>query len=226
MIELPFVFMAGLMGSAHCIGMCGGFVVSIGATSRSLRENLVKQTLYSGGRAFTYSVLGALAGFGGLRLMNVNAYVPAALAILAGLFLVYQGLVTTQWIRRPTVASKPPCVTGSIFGAMMRGSSKVHSFLAGVMTGFLPCGLLYGMLAGAASTSNPLHGALLMAVFAGGTVPVMILTGCSGGFLSVAARRHLFNVAGWCVIVTGLITLTRGAWVLAYPGETTCPFCP
>ena len=212
MIELPFVFLAGLLGSAHCVGMCGGFALSIGASTESLSENVFRQSLYTAGRVFTYSTLGAAAGFGGLRLMQLNTHLPAWLAIVAGLFLIFQGLVTTGLLPKRNVLSKPPCLAASFFGTLLQGGNRMRSFLAGLVTGFLPCGLLYGMLAGAASTSNLSAGAVMMAAFGFGTMPVMVLTGCSGSLVSLVARRRLFYVAGWCVIITGAITLSRGGY--------------
>ena len=98
-------------------------------------------------------------------------------------------------------------------------------FLAGLATGFLPCGLLYGMLANAASTSDLLTGGLTMAVFGLGTAPVMVLTGFGGSLLGVAQRRRLFQAAGWCVVITGAITLVRGIYGLQ-PGQIPgCPLC-
>ena len=66
MIELPLVFLGGLLGSAHCVGMCGGFAVSIGIGSRGLASNLRRQLVYTAGRIFTYSFFGIVAGYAGL----------------------------------------------------------------------------------------------------------------------------------------------------------------
>ena len=87
MIGLPLVFLGGLLGSAHCVGMCGGFALLIGSGARSARANLARQIVYSLGRIFTYSACGAAVGYAGLRLSDdlpsvVNA--QALLAIVAG----------------------------------------------------------------------------------------------------------------------------------------------
>jgi sulfite exporter TauE/SafE len=228
MIELPFIFVAGLLGSAHCVGMCGGFALTIGSVAPALGENLLRQLIYSSGRVFTYSWLGICAAYGGMRLTQVSGSLPGVLAIVAGVFLIYQGLVVTGVIRRAAVTGKPPCLAGSLFGAWMRGSRRTQVFLAGLATGFLPCGLLYGMLANAASTSNLLSGGVTMAVFGLGTLPVMVLTGFGGSLLGVAQRRRLFYAAGWCVVITGVITLVRGIYGLqsGLSGHTPdCPLC-
>ena len=225
MIALPFIFLAGLLGSSHCVGMCGGFALTIGSFAPALRENLLRQTIYSSGRVFTYTWLGVCAAYGGMRLTQISGALPGVLAMLAGVFLIYQGLAATGVIRRAAVAGQPPCLAGSLFGPLMRGSRRTQVFLAGLATGFLPCGLLYGMLANAASTSDLLTGGLTMAVFGLGTAPVMVLTGFGGSLLGAAQRRRLFQAAGWCVVITGAITLVRGIYGLQ-PGRIPgCPLC-
>ena len=62
---LVLVFMGGLLGSAHCVGMCGGFVVGIGLGSKSWGGNLARQLVYSLGRVCTYILIGAMSGFAG-----------------------------------------------------------------------------------------------------------------------------------------------------------------
>ena len=58
MIELPLVLMSGLLGSAHCLGMCGGFALAIGGGATNVRSNLARQLVYTAGRVFTYMVFG------------------------------------------------------------------------------------------------------------------------------------------------------------------------
>ena len=89
MIEWPLLIMAGMLGSSHCVGMCGGFALTLGGSARSPWNNLGRQAAYTAGRLFTYSTLGALAGFVGWRLTKLvpsGVHVAAVLAIVAGLF--------------------------------------------------------------------------------------------------------------------------------------------
>ena len=91
MIELPLAFLGGLLGSSHCIGMCGSFAVSIGVGSERLRSNLKRQLIYSAGRIFTYSFLGAAAAFIGLQLTGRLSHLvrmQAVLSVVAGIALV------------------------------------------------------------------------------------------------------------------------------------------
>ncbi|MCA9201414.1 MAG: sulfite exporter TauE/SafE family protein [Pirellulaceae bacterium] len=231
MIEFPLILLAGLLGSSHCLGMCGGFALAIGSTSRSWTANLNRQLFYTAGRLFTYGTLGATAGFCGwrvARLVPTFINLPALLAILAGAFLVYQGLQSIGWLGKKKVTSNGPCLAGSIFATFLNAPGGGNAFLAGMFTGLLPCGLLYGMLALAASTRSIALGLALMVVFGVGTAPVMILTGCGGSLLSWTGRRRLFQIAAWCVLITGLLSIARGLGYVSMPGVVEgggCPMC-
>ena len=233
MIELPLVFLSGLLGSSHCIGMCGGFALSIGIGARTWQQNLARQGLYTAGRIFTYSFAGALAAFAGVRMTRQFASVggidfQSILSILAGLLLVFQGasVLGFRWPWRP-LKSSGGCAAGKIFRTFLTSPGWSSAFLAGVLTGFLPCVLVYANLALAASSGTVAQGALLMAVFGAGTGPLMMLTGCGGSLLSHSARQSAFRLAAACVIITGGLSISRG---MAYYGHTpgttqTCPAC-
>ncbi len=249
MIELPLVFIGGLLGSAHCVGMCGGFAVLVGTPAARLPSNLARQVVYSCGRIFTYSVFGAAVGYGGLRLaenlggvMNVQAVV----AILAGVLLVVQGLIAAgvfrwlsrRWhvwrgsVRNPLAVpgAGVGCLMGGMLGSFLRDRRLRNVFLAGVFTGFLPCGLVYAYVALAAATSNLFGGMATMAAFGIGTVPLMVLAGSGSSLLSLAGRQRLLRMAAWCVVLTGGLSIVRGAgfWDPSHSethSAAACPFC-
>ena len=114
MIELPLLLMAGLLGSSHCLGMCGPFALILGSGPKNLRSNFARQGLYTLGRVFTYAFLGAAAGFGGWRLAGAipAVNIPATLAIAAGVLLVYQGLAAAGVIRKRGVGDATGCLRG------------------------------------------------------------------------------------------------------------------
>jgi uncharacterized protein len=250
MIELPLIFLGGLLGSAHCVGMCGGFALLIGAPARRWTANLTRQFVYSCGRIFTYGAMGAAVGYGGLRLADglgglVN--VQAVVAIVAGALLVAQGLVSAGVVGHATRAfrlafaaapvgadasrqSGPAigCLMGSMVGTFLRDRRLRHVFLAGVLTGLLPCGLVYAYVALAASTKDLFGGMATMAAFGLGTVPLMILTGSGSTLLSLSGRRRLLYLAAWCVVFTGMLSMARGVSYLAPrsgQASASCPLC-
>ncbi len=236
MIELPFVFVSGLLGSAHCLGMCGPFAVAIGARAATWKANLARQAVYTLGRVFTYSFLGACAGFGGASVAGNSptwVQIPAILAIAAGMFLIYQGLATAGAIRpwswhwqRGKPQPTQPCLAASFFSTFLHAPTARGVFLAGLLTGFLPCGLVYAFLTLAASTSSLPIGALTMAVFGLGTAPIMMLAGWGGNLLGMNSRRRWLQIAAWCVVIAGLISIGRGLGYVSFGQEPAgCPFC-
>jgi uncharacterized protein len=231
MTELAMIFFGGVLGSSHCVGMCGGFALSIGAGTTSLRANVRRQLIYSLGRIFTYSAAGAAAGYGGMRLAHALpslVHAQAVLAIAAGVALVVQGAKSAGWLRlgRPR-STHGPCFSQTFFASFLKGPGLGNVFLAGVFTGFLPCGLVYAFLALATSTSDIWQGLVRMMLFGSGTVPLMVLTGCGGSLLGLTARRKALRVAALCVVATGAISILRGCGFLDWPGVDVigCPMC-
>ncbi|MDZ4780346.1 MAG: sulfite exporter TauE/SafE family protein [Planctomycetia bacterium] len=232
MIEWPLILLGGLLGSAHCIGMCGGFAMAIGAGANSWSQNLGRQLIYSLGRVTTYAAGGAIAGFGGMRLARawegwIN--VPAVLALVAGVLLITQGVLATGlWRPSNRHFQHLACLSGSMFRSFLSAPGWSGIFVAGLFTGFLPCGLVYAYIALATSAGDFLKGAAVMACFGLGTWPMMILTGAGASLVSVQTRRKLMFVAAWCVVATGAITIARGYGYLELPSRPaaqTCPFC-
>lgn len=228
------VFLGGMLGSSHCVGMCGGFAAIIGLNTGTLSGNLRAQLVYSAGRLMSYGTLGAIAGFAGKRLVAAvpgMANVPAILCLLAGLFLLREGLFATGlWPRRVTGISTGGCLFGSLFSTILRTPGMRNTFVAGIVTGLLPCGLVYAFASLAASSSDLLQGMGTMLAFGSGTVPIMVATGCGSSLLTWSARQRLWKAAAWSVVLTGLLTVGRGAVFLqaslqAKPAATACPFC-
>lgn len=235
MIELPLVFLGGLLGASHCVGMCGGFAVMIGVAHSDWRRNLRAQLAYSAGRIVTYCVLGAAAGQIGMRLERfaggwVN--IPAALCILAGLFLIVEGLAAAgfdlrKW-RRSVGGQAPHCTMIPLMASVLKIPGARNAFAAGLLTSLIPCGLVYAFLSLAATSGNFAAGMLVMGVFGLGTVPLMLTTGATASMLTLVQRRRMMYVAAWCVVLTGFITVARGAGVLDLGTGSErmhCPFC-
>ena len=235
MIELPLVFLGGLLGSAHCVGMCGGFAVSIGLGSRRFAANLWRQLTYTAGRIFTYSFFGVVAGYGGFWLAGraslwINA--QAVLSLVAGVLLAAQGALALGVIPRrfwpKSSSGGAACLAGTFVGPFLISPRLTNVLLAGVLTGFLPCGLVYGYLALASSSANVRDGLLTMCIFGAGTGPLMILAGTGASLLSHGTRRSLLRISAVCVVLTGLVSIVRGALFIELtpaPQVVRCLFC-
>jgi sulfite exporter TauE/SafE len=235
MIELPLVFLGGLLGSAHCVGMCGGFAIGIGIGSRGVGSNLRRQLAYTAGRIFTYSVFGIAAGYAGYWIAGrarlwIN--VQAVLSVTAGVVLVAHGLLALGVLPRrywPKIAGGGSvCLAGTFVGPFLASARLSHVLVAGVLTGFLPCGLVYGYLGLASSSASIWQGLLTMSLFGAGTGPLMIAAGAGGSLLSLATRQNLLRISAICVALTGMISIARGLhFVQLAPGAAIarCIFC-
>jgi sulfite exporter TauE/SafE len=229
MIELPLILVAGVLGSTHCIGMCGPFALAIGSTASDWKQNVVRQIVYGCGRIFTYSFLGACAGFGGMALTDQFSgwtSLPALLSISAGVFLLYQGLLAAGVLPPRTVKSAGSCLSASFFAAFIKDSRRRYVFLAGLFTGLLPCGLVYAFLALAVSSGSMISGLLTMMVFGLGTMPVMVATGCGSLFLNWRSLAQLMRIGAWAVVLAGCICVARGIGFLPLMAQQPgCPLC-
>ena len=221
MLEWPFLFLAGVLGSAHCVGMCGGFAVTVGAGAPTFGSLLNRQLVYTSGRIFTYAFLGAVGGFAGQSLAQYNgAFITSqrVFSILAGLIMVFVGLSSIGWIpRRRKGLGVVARIWSTLFSQFLNAKGRWGRFLAGVANGFLPCGLVYTFLALAVASGQMVNGMLLMAAFGAGTAPAMILIGCGSSSLSRATRARVLTLAAVAMIAMGGMSIYR-----AIPHEKSC----
>jgi len=209
----------GLFSALHCIGMCGGIV---GALTFSLPDGVRRQprrllafTLaYNAGRIVSYALAGALFGwFGALVFAAANAG-PAAwlLRLAAAVITVAVGLYIAGWLPHFARVERLGEPLWRALEPLGRRLLPVHTLgraaLYGAVWGWLPCGLVYAMLIAAPAQSSMLGGALHMALFGLGTLPVMLGTGMLAGRLrGWTGNSALRQLAGLGVVGLGLFTL-------------------
>ena len=239
------IFFAGLAGSFHCIGMCGGFACAIGVDPRGRSATLRRHLIYNIGRVTTYCFLGAVVGHFGMLLVGhggentPTGLAQRGLAIISGLLMVFIGLQFLGLLR--TRGRLSPGHGGEFLVQALRDLLKISSASAplafGVLNGFLPCPLVYAFAAQAAASGGPLPGTLTMAAFGLGTFPAMLLMGGVGSWLwpnlrrsgghtiqmvggnTIAPRsdwrRQGVRIAGGFIVLLGIITFARGLLPLA-----------
>src|SRR5258708_1053320 len=139
--------------------------------------------------------------------------------------MLFQGLKSAGVLGRfLTFKHRGACLTPGLFAGVLSARTELHVFLAGILNGLLPCGLVYAYLALATSTGSMLMGMLQMTTFGLGTLPIMVLTGCGASLFSLAGRRRLLRTAAWCVVLTGALSIARGYEFLVSP-TGGCPAC-
>jgi sulfite exporter TauE/SafE len=231
MTEFLLIFVAGILGSSHCIGMCGPLAIALGIPSPNLVHNFQRQLLFSIGRLNTYGFIGALSAFAGVWLESwlwFGVSLQGLVAVVGGALLVILGLTSVGVVPRLNMSRFGPrsCAAAGWLKTLLRDPSPLSAFLAGVFTGFIPCGLVYGFLAVATASGNVIRGWLIMTAFGLGTMPTLVLTGCGATMLSVQSRARVLKIAAWCVVATGVISIARGAGNLAANSGAQVPPCP
>lgn len=217
-LDLSVVFLIGLLGSAHCVGMCGGFVALLGHTGAPGRVRH-RQAAYFAGKTTAYAVLGALAGIAGGAAGIALSGFQGVLSVALGIVLVLVGLGLCGVLRRLPgaghVSSRVAARLGPTVRHLVQRDRPGALFGLGALNGLLPCGLVYGMLAKAATTGSAAGGALTLAVFGLGTVPALALVGTVGAFVPPARRLWLQRAGGVLVVALGILTIARTAAALA-----------
>lgn len=202
--------MLGVVGSLHCVGMCGPIALALPVHNMSRPMRIAGILVYNLGRAGTYSILGAVSGlagsalnwFGGQQALSVTA----GLIILAALMLTMLGKKLSLPPMLNRFYSKLRTILGKLFGL----KSVKGLFLIGLLNGMLPCGLVYAALAGAAATGSVLVGALFMFIFGLGTIPAMFSISFAGAHLSDAFRSKLRRAVPVFVGAMAVLLILRG----------------
>lgn len=209
-------FLIGLLGGTHCVGMCGGLVAALtvnlpGAASRVWPIHLA----YNLGRITSYSLFGAVLGAIGATGFLLNRVLPVQMVfyVLANVLLVLLGLYLVG-ITRPLA---PIERLGSHLWARVRpfgarfvpARSPIAAFPLGLVWGFVPCGLVYSILATALVSGSAARGGLLMLAFGLGTLPNLMLAGL------FAVRIRSWLQRAWIRALAGLTVLGFGVFGLA-----------
>ncbi|MGD2056456.1 MAG: sulfite exporter TauE/SafE family protein [Gammaproteobacteria bacterium] len=225
-LTLPAAFLVGLLGGVHCVGMCSGIVGALtGGLSVQLRQSrgrlLSALLAYNGGRIISYSLAGLLLGFLGQQIgaLGVLAEYPVG-RILAGIFMVLFGLYLAGWGRVLQVLERLGARLWRHIEPLGRRFIPVRSsgqaFLLGMVWGWLPCGMVYAVLAMALASSSVFYGGLIMLCFGLGTLPLMIAMGFTFNSLArLLQGRIIRSLAGATVMLFGLYTIISAPSMLA-----------
>lgn len=218
-LTLTAAFMIGLLGSTHCIGMCGGIVgaLTMGLpkpTRQSALKLLPYLLTYNSGRLLSYALAGLIVGLLSSTLSNVFQIGGFPIGgIVGGLFMIALGIYIGGWLQTMAWLEK---IGGKFwqkvepFGRrFMPVKSPVQALGLGFFWGWLPCGLVYSTLAWAATSGNAFDSAMLMLAFGAGTLPVLLLM---GGFVEKLQR---FTQHRWTRYIAGVLLIAFGALILS-----------
>ena len=206
-MEWWIAFIFGLGGSFHCLGMCGPITLALPTSGGGRTQFVVGRLLYNGGRVFTYALLGAL--FGLLGELARLAGLQQILSIVAGATILLGAalpLSLTGKVSLGPIVARLKAALSRLF----RTRTRPTLFLIGLLNGLLPCGFVYFGLAGAAATGDIGQGALYMAAFGAGTIPLMLLTALSGHLIGKQPRQFMRRLLPLGAVLLGGLLVLRG----------------
>lgn len=201
----------GIVGSLHCIGMCGPLAAALpysGTTRWSTTMNMLQ---YHMGRIFTYAMLGGLIGLIGRGVFLAGW--QRGFSIVAGIILLILAISSQRpergIMRIPGLRSLFTVIKDAI-SALLRSTGRSSFVLIGMINGLLPCGLVYLAITGAMATGSIGKSMIYMAMFGLGTVPLMLLTALAGTIVGIQMRRSLQRIVPVFLVLFGMMLIFRG----------------
>ena len=207
-------FIVGLMGAAHCFGMCGGLVGAFASQqqtpprgSSALSAQLSFILSYNLGRIVSYACAGALVGGSAAALgtlFNIDTYL-LVLRLVAGIMMIVTGLYLSQiWLGLVRIESLGTWVWGFLKPLSRRIipiQTKPKAFIAGLIWGWLPCGLVYSTLTWSVAAGSALEGAKIMFAFGLGTLPALISAGIAAKTLATWVQKRAVRLASGLLLM-------------------------
>lgn len=218
--DLVAAFMIGLIGSGHCMGMCGG-VASLLSMGNEQPSKIIP-LFYNLGRIFSYALFGGLIGGAVSTIAEVASlnHSFAWLRLLAALFMVLLACYIGRWWQGLLIVENLGKKLWQYISPMSKKllpiSSPYQAGAFGFLWGWLPCGLVYSTLTWAVVSGSSLNGALIMAAFGLGTLPAMLMVGYGSTYLHKLQQSTVFrNIAAITILGYGLYTAYAAMRLLA-----------
>lgn len=204
----------GLLGSTHCIGMCGGIVGALNsglpAARNAFKDQIAHHLTYNTGRMLSYVLAGVLAGLAGslISKATLGSAVPVG-RLIAGLLMIALGLYLAGWWQALSLTEKAGFHVWRwikpLGGRFLPANTPPRAFGLGIVWGWLPCGLVYSVLALALASASPVTGAITMLGFGIGTLPMLLaMGGIAKQLIDLMRRPVLRQITGLCIVLFGV----------------------
>lgn len=202
-------FGMGLVGSLHCVGMCGPLALALPISDGSPAWKFTGAAVYNLGRIVTYSALGLLFGLIGktIAIAGYQQWLSVSAGLLILLFVLVPGLsakAQSNWLSRFFNAVR------NYLSAFFQRRNLRSLFITGMLNGLLPCGLVYMALAGAIATGDLKESIVFMAFFGAGTLPLMWSVIFFGNFITLKIRQSIRKAYPVILSVTACLLIVRG----------------
>lgn len=206
-----FALMTGIVGSLHCIGMCGPIAIALPLGNKGILSRISGGLAYNIGRILTYGILGALFGLlgQGIEMAGLQQWASILLGIAMILSVIAPALFRGKVKFEQFFFGYAGKMISS-FRKLFTISSIPSLFLIGLLNGLLPCGLVYIAIAGAINTNDVISGIFYMIIFGIGTIPIMLAIPLLGNMVGNTFRKKYSKVLSGFIVILGIIFILRG----------------
>jgi len=198
----------GLLGSMHCVGMCGPLALALPIHNKSTAAKIYSVLVYNIGRALTYCLFGVLFGMIGRGFAVFG--LQQIISVILGSLILISILVPRLYSFEETLFYSQLNKLKQIISNYFTRSGLSSFFIVGLLNGLLPCGLVYMAVAGAIATGNVVNGALFMAAFGLGTIPAMFGLMWFGNLISIKRRTLIRKAFPYMMSLIAIMMILRG----------------
>jgi len=228
-ISYGLIFVIGLLAGFHCIGMCGGLVVAYSAShlkkvkdspERGEKKSLLPHWQYNAGRFISYTAIGGILGGVG-SFFGINPTFTGIIILGAGVFMILMGLsFLSNWQILEKIKLRTPQFIARFLYNQKHSQKPKGPFIIGLLNGFMPCGPLQAMQLYALASGSVTRGAISLAVYVLGTIPLMFGFGVAISSIGQQHIKRIVKVSGVLVIILGLFMANRGLTNFGYGFRT------
>ncbi|TBV25552.1 sulfite exporter TauE/SafE family protein [Meridianimaribacter sp. CL38] len=204
-------FILGLLGSFHCVGMCGPIAFMLPVDRSNSVKKISQITTYHIGRLLAYSTIGLIFG-----LIGKNLYIfglQQQLSICIGVLMIVMVLLPYKTFSKYNLSKPLHKIISKVkseLGSALKKKTADTFLTIGFLNGFLPCGLVYMAVFGSLVSSTITQGTMYMALFGLGTVPLMTSAIYLGKFLNTTIKQRIQKAIPVFVVIIGVLFILRG----------------
>lgn len=200
----------GLLGSFHCIGMCGPIAFMLPVDREKPIKRFLQILSYHLGRIFTYAIIGILFGIlgKGFYLFGFQQQLSIIAGLTMILIVVFPKITKHNWLSKKM--SFVILKVKSALGKELQKKKNNTFFVLGFLNGFLPCGLVYMAVLGALATPTITQASFYMILFGIGTIPLMTAFVYLGNFTKGNFRSYIQKAIPILVVCIGVLFVLRG----------------
>ncbi|MBF8149375.1 sulfite exporter TauE/SafE family protein [Winogradskyella sp. F6397] len=208
---LASAFILGLLGSLHCVGMCGPIAFMLPVDRSNSLKKVSQIAIYHFGRILAYSIIGLVFGLLGksFSLFGLQQQLSIVVGVLMIIIVLLPQNITGKFTLTKPLYKIISKVKSSLGSALKKKTADTFLTI-GFLNGFLPCGLVYMAVFGAVATGSLAEGSFYMVLFGIGTIPLMTTAIYLGKFLNSTIKQRIQKAIPVFVVVIGVLFILRG----------------